>query len=155
MRDVNCSFCVIKLILFLYPPLPVVIDLPTLCKLYIPSEKLDHFTVSRKTTRSHRHILEPLGDSLILNTLRTVLTEIFGHRSSLAFLKLIEDHAKSNPLLAEIAKYYHLHHWWAFEPHSITQWANLLEAWIGAVVVSNSMWGDQNFHMNEESGFIL
>ena len=111
-------------------------------RLYSPSHDLDERTVSKKTTRSNWHILESLGDGVVLLALRVVLPKIFGHQSSLSFLKVLEDHAKSTAFLAEIAKYYGLHIWYAYELRAPLHWANLCEAWIGAVFTSNSMWAE-------------
>lgn len=105
--------------------------------------------VNYKTKRSHWHIMESLGDSIILVILRVVLLEIFGHHSSLAFLKLVEDHAKSTQFIAEIAKYYNLQRWCSHKPRDITEWANLCEAWVGAVFLSESMWADDFYKYTE------
>lgn len=106
-------------------------------------------SASFKTNRSHWHIMESLGDSIILLILRDVLPEIMGDHSSLAFLKVLEDHAKGAGFLGEIAKYYNLQRWCIYEPRNIKEWANLCEAWIGAVFLSDSLWVDHFYECTE------
>src|SRR5947207_271400 len=104
------------------PPLPTLIDLPTIFRLFFPSEGMLNEPVSDKTKRSYWHVMESVGDSVILLILRDILLEIFGDRSSLAFLKVVEDHAKGSEFLAQIAKYYNLQHWCTLPPRDIAEW---------------------------------
>jgi hypothetical protein len=132
------------------PPLPTLIDLPTIFRLFFPSEgMLNESSVSDKTKRSYWHVMESVGDSVILLILRDILVKIFGDRSSLAFLKVVEDHAKGSEFLGQIAKYYNLQHWCRLLPRDITEWANLCEAWVGAVFLSDSIWVDHFYECAE------
>lgn len=90
-----------------------------------------------------------MGDGVILLILRDILLKILGDRSSLAFLKVVEDHAKGSEFLAQIAKYYNLQQWCTLSPRDITEWANLCEAWVGAVFLSDSIWVDHSYECTE------
>jgi len=131
------------------PPLPTLIDLPTIFRLFFPSEGMLNESVGDKTKRSYWHVMESVGDSVILLILRDILVEILGDRSSLAFLKVVEDHAKGSEFLGQIAKYYNLQHWCTLPPRNMTEWANLCEAWIGAVFISDSIWVDHFYECTE------
>jgi hypothetical protein len=115
--------------------------LPTIVTLYINGTQDQTLQLGRKTDRSTWHALESVGDGVLLCILRSSLIGLFGRESSLKFLKLLEDHAKSNSVIQQFAKLYTLDTWVEVFPRTDAHWANLFEAWIGGVFLDRKAWG--------------
>lgn len=132
----------------LVPPLPLLTDVATIFKIY---DNTCSVKKDRKTTKSDKsgwHNLETLGDSVILLLLREFITTRFGLEINLGFLKVLEDHAKSNECLQQLAKDYNLSPW--VKKIAPQKLGNLFEVWIGSVYLERRLWDGQPYERLDE-----
>ena len=134
----------------LVPPLPPLTDLPTIFKIYDNSGCIKKDRLPTKSDHSQFHILETLGDGVILLLLRRLIPSLFGSDMNLGFLKLLEDHGKSNPCLEQLAMAYNLQVWVAALPRLEKKLANFFEVWIGSVYNERRVWDKNPLEALEE-----
>ena len=119
------------------PELPAVTD-PTLLECYWDNSSTTKIKPEGNSQRRKRRAwqnLELLGDGYLLYRSRFELGEIFG-RNNYQLLRSLEEHAKGNALLIQIAMSYQLDKLVRVPPAMAISkdWADLAEAWIGAIV---------------------
>jgi hypothetical protein len=68
-------------------------------------------------------------------------------------VKVLEEHAKGNAFLVQIGKFYKLDEWVKTPPARLKDWADLVEAWIGAVIKEMRLF-DENDHLEDLNFFI-
>jgi len=134
----------------LVPPLPPLTDLPTIFKIYDNSGRIKKDRLPTKSDHSQFHTLETLGDGVILLLIRRLIPSLFGPDMSLGFLKLLEDHGKSNRCLEQLAMDYNLEVWAAALPQLEKKLANFFELWIGSVFNERRLWDKNPLEALEE-----
>lgn len=139
------------------PPLPPLTD-PNLLHLY-----WDNFWDAHKSTEGKEldpkkkppfRDLELIGDAHLLLQARLQLRRMCGDQNW-HMVKLLEEHAKGNPFLAQVGMHYKLNEWVRVPPCSSRpkEWADLVEAWIGAVMKERLLY-DENDCFEELNWFL-
>lgn len=103
--------------------------------------------------KPHWSDLEIIGDAHLLWRARMELRRICGEENW-HLVKLLEDHAKGNPFLAQVGKHYKLDEWVRACPRLKypKDWADLVEAWIGAIIRERLLF-DENDSLEELNEF--
>jgi hypothetical protein len=122
------------------PPLPPLADLARIVTLYKNGTVDQTVSMGRKNDRSGWHGLESLGDGAMLCCIRSLLMKMFGWQSPVKFLKLLEDHAKSNSSCQQLGKLYSLDMWVEVIPTTDAHWANIFEVYIGSLFTDREAW---------------
>ena len=134
----------------LVPPMPLLTDLATIFKIHGSGPYVKKDRKPTKSDHSAWHTLETLGDGIILFLLRRSLLALFGIEMNLGFLKLFEDHAKSNRCLEQLAKDYQLNTRVAKVPPLERKLANFFEVWIGSIYQEQCLWYEHPFKQLED-----
>jgi hypothetical protein len=130
------------------PPLPVVADSALLFRFWenvdptAPPARNHRRDPDLPKPRDWRH-LERLGDTYITMISQQELSRIFGRRNT-NLIGLISDHANSNNLFAQVARYYKLEKRVRVAPLSTKRWADIFEAWIGCHIVESQLYNQDD-----------
>ena len=121
-------------------------DLSIIFSLHYNSEETvdySNFRTRARTTKTNRsafHILEMVGNSIVIDLIRNWATELCGHRCALSCLKIIEDHAMEHNAQASITRHYDLENLIVRKSTSTKEMAMTLKAFIGAVYLERRIW---------------
>ena len=138
------------------PRLPALSDPSVLHKFWNNKTPNKERTVPRYIIPLAFSDLEYLGDAVVNWAIRTELRKVCGDEYNLAMRKLLDDHAKGNAFFIRIAQSFKLHELLKYPPeaHELKDWANSLEAWIGAAVLEGELWNESNEILEEVRLFI-
>jgi len=90
--------------------------------------------------KDHWRDLETIGDAYLNVQVHELLVKMCG-KDNYGLVKVLAEHAKSNHFLAQMGKHYKLDEWVRIQPcFHPKQWADLMEAWIGAVIKERTMY---------------
>jgi hypothetical protein len=90
--------------------------------------------------KDHWRELETIGDAYLNMQVHRLLVKMCGE-DNFNLVKVLKEHAISNPFLMQLGKHYKLDEWVRIRPcFHPKQWADLLEAWIGAVVRERTLY---------------
>jgi dsRNA-specific ribonuclease len=102
--------------------------------------------------KNHWKDLEWIGDAHLMLQARLKLRWICGEENW-NVLTVLEEHAKGNPFFAQVGKYFKLDEWVRISPSHPKDWADLAEAWIGAVVKERFLY-DETDPLEELNSFL-
>ena len=102
--------------------------------------------------KNHWKDLEWIGDAHLMLQARLKLRRICGEENW-NVLTVLEEHAKGNPLFAQVGKHFKLDEWVRISPSHPKDWADLAEAWIGAVVKERFLY-DETDPLEELNSFL-
>jgi dsRNA-specific ribonuclease len=90
--------------------------------------------------KDHWRELETIGDAYLNSQIHELLVKMCGEEN-FGLIKVLKEHAKSNPFLVQLGKHYKLDEWVRIRPrHYPKHWADLMEAWIGAVIKERTLY---------------
>ena len=128
---------------YLVPPLPPLTDLSLILALYHNSSSENTRPIQTPSTyNSHPKRFQNLaqsGDAYLLTFCTVLLPHLFGH-TNFVLLGIITSHAKSNALFRQLAQAYNLDMYVGTPPSRPKHWADIWEAYIGAIILERTMW---------------
>ncbi len=90
--------------------------------------------------KDHWRELETIGDAYLNVQVHRLHVKMCG-KDNFGLVKVLQEHVKSNPFLMQLGKHYKLDEWVHIRPCFFPkQWADLMEAWIGAVVTERTLY---------------
>ena len=128
------------------PELPAVTDPKILDSFWDNTEEDSESSKSKgkpPPKKAHWRDLELIGDAHLLWQVRTELRQICGE-TNWHLVKVLEEHAKGNAFLVQVGKFYKLDEWVKTRPSCFKDWADLVEAWIGAVIKEKRLFDEKD-----------